>query len=63
MPHGPFTRVAARQTVRPSHVNTVYDALENTPTLAEAGGGSGEGTPGVAGDIRAQGRRMMSRRG
>ncbi len=41
MPHGPFTRVAARQTIRPSHVNVLQVALENAPTLAEVGGSGG----------------------
>jgi len=38
MPHGPFTRRAAQQTVRPSHINELQASLENAPTLAEAGG-------------------------
>jgi len=52
MPHGPFTRVVARQTVRPAHVNVVYSALENTPTLGEVVSG-GSLTPGANGNIQA----------
>ncbi len=38
MPNGPFPRVAARQPVRPNHVNRLAEALENTPTFAESPG-------------------------
>ena len=38
MPHGPFTRKKNRDAkVTAQDVNSIYDALENTPTLADVG--------------------------